>query len=111
MEKKIENLFGNEAFMEKFMALNTPEEIQALFAENGVEVSAEELHELIQEAMGKDAELNTEQLDNVNGGGAVSIAWLLLKGTWAFAVKVYGSPEKAVREIGLYWARKLGYRG
>lgn len=110
--QEIKSLFGNEEFVAKFNAVGDPDEIKALFKEYGVEISDEDLISLIKESVGEPAEteLGEDALDDVSGGVVATLA-KILAGTWAFAVKTYGSPENAVREIGLFWARKLGYKG
>lgn len=111
MSKNYKELFGNEEFVEKFNSLEGIESAKTLFAEYDVEISDEELAELIKEAVEKsDAEFSAEELDDVNGGIFGTLG-AILAGTWSLAVKTYGSPEKAVKEIGLFWARKLGYKG
>ena len=111
MNDKITALFGNEEFVAKFNALETIEDIKALFGAYGVDVTDDELKVLIDEAVGqKNDELNPEELDNVSGGIFATLG-AILAGTWSFAVKVYGSPEAAIAGIGTYWANKLKKRG
>lgn len=111
MNANVKELFGNQEFVEKFNALEGIESAKALFAEYGVEISNEELAELVNGAIENvNAEFSAEDLDDVNGGIFATLG-AILAGSWALAVKTYGSPENAVREIGLFWARKLGYKG
>ena len=112
MTTNIKELFANESFVNRFNTLEGIESAKDLFAEYGVEISNEELAELINGATGKnmDVEFSAEELDDVNGGVFATLG-AILAGSWKFAVKVYGSPENAIKEIGLFWARKLGYKG
>ena len=112
MKSEIKELFANEEFVEKFNMLEGIEAAKVLFAEYGVEITDEELAELIEGATESvsDTELSAEDLSDVSGGVFATLG-AILAGSWSFAVKVYGSPEKAVKEIGLFWARKLGYKG
>ena len=105
-EEKIKGLFGNEEFTKEFDEVSTPEEMKELFENYGAELTNEEIAEVINAA----AELDEAALENVNGGIFKTLATILYA-SWKFAVKTYGSEEKAIREIGLFWARKLGYKG
>ena len=110
-EEKIKGLFGNEEFVKKFDEVGAPEELKQLFDDYGAELTDEEIAEVINAATnGTAAELDEAALENVNGGIFTTLG-AILAGSWAFAVEVYGSPKAAVREIGLFWARKLGYKG
>lgn len=112
MNEKIKELFGKEEFMTKFNATESPEDIKALLNEYGVELSEEELKDMINAVLtgADDGEISIEDLENVNGGVVATMA-VILAGSWKFAVQTYGSEANAVRAIGTYWARKLGYRG
>ncbi|MBE5811168.1 MAG: hypothetical protein E7318_09585 [Clostridiales bacterium] len=110
-EEKIKGLFGNEEFVKKFDEVGGPEELKQLFDDYGAELTDEEIAEVINAATnGTAAELDEAALENVNGGVIKTLATILFA-SWKFAVKTYGSEEKAIREIGLFWARKLGYKG
>lgn len=109
-EAKIKDLFGNEAFLEKFNAVEDHEKLGDVFKEFGVELTEEELSDLIKTSLNH-AQLSADDLENVSGGGVIGVLTGVLKFTWDCAVDHYGSPKKAVREIGLFWARKLGYKG
>ncbi len=68
-EERIKVLFSDEAFVKELMALETPEEVQALLAENEIDLSVEEikqLNEFLSEHAGE--ELTEEDLENVAGG-------------------------------------------
>lgn len=69
--EQLNQLLENEAFMEKVTSAGSVEEIAAIFAENGVELSTEEIKGMIQEVIsGKTAggELDETALESVAGG-------------------------------------------
>lgn len=110
-EEKIKGLFGNEEFNQKFEKLSTPEEMQELFVEYGADLTDEEMAEVINAATnGTAADLDEAALENVNGGIFKTLGKLVYY-SWKFAVKTYGSEERALREIGRFWAKKLGFKG
>ena len=77
--KKLEKLMDTQDFMEAASACNTLEDLQKLLAEQGLELTVEELTALIAPvAVGADGELSEEALDNVAGGGRF-IDWLYNK--------------------------------
>ena len=110
-EEKIKGLFGNEEFTKEFDEVSTPEEMKELFENYGAELTNEEIAEVINAAVKEsDADLDEAALEDVNGGVFAALG-IILAGSWKFAVKVYGSEKAAIREIGLFWAKKLGYKG
>jgi len=69
-------LLRDEAFCQKLITVKTLEEAQTLFAENGVELTTEEIKALLQVIAkaakmicDNDGELPEEMLDEVSGGG------------------------------------------
>ena len=74
MEEKIRELMAREGFVEKVLACEEPEQVQELFAAEGVELSLEEVKAVgqkLNEALGESDELDEEALDNVAGGSAI----------------------------------------
>lgn len=71
---KIRELMDNEAFVEKLSEVSTVEEMQSIFADNGVEMTLDEINEMCMASvqMTDSDELSDTDLDNVSGG-AVSI--------------------------------------
>ena len=70
-EQRIQEVFSDEAFVEKLFSLETPEEAQAALKEKNVEVSVEELKQLrdfIATDSGENSELSLDTLDDVAGG-------------------------------------------
>lgn len=73
---KIEHLMDSEEFVQKLNLTNSVEEMQELFEQYGVEVSQEELNQLVALAyVGVDGELNEEAMENVVGGGLFQKFW------------------------------------
>ncbi len=75
MEEKIKALMAEEAFAEKLMACEEPEQVQALFAEKGVELSLDEVVAIgkgVSAALGEGDELDEDALDSVAGGSVAS---------------------------------------
>jgi len=72
-KEKFDILMANEEFVKKIVAMQTPEEVQAAFKEEGVEISTEEigvLGTLINEYIKKEEEpLDEQDLENIAGGG------------------------------------------
>lgn len=64
--KKLEELLSNEKFKAKIKALDSDEEIKALFAENGIEVEIENTVE---------GELGENELEDVAGGRSITQIW------------------------------------
>ena len=70
-DQRIQEVFSDEAFVQKLFSLETPEEAQAALKEKGVEVSVEELSHLrdfIVANVNEHGELSLDALDNVAGG-------------------------------------------
>lgn len=76
MEEKIIKMVEDQEFVTKMLSCEEPEQVQKLFADNGVEITLEEV-----KAMGKalaamsesDGELNEDDLEGVAGGSLKSI--------------------------------------
>lgn len=73
MEEKIKELVEDQEFVKKLLSCEEPEQVQKLFADNGVEISLEDV-----KALGKalaamaesDGELSEDDLEAVAGGSA-----------------------------------------
>lgn len=72
MKEKIEALSKNEAFAAKVKACETAEAICTLYAEEGIEITPEELDAAIEAMNVNDKEFSAEDLDNVAGGIFIS---------------------------------------
>lgn len=69
MQEKLNALLEDEAFLNKMLNAENPEQVSALFAENGITMSAKEVEILrsrLENAEG--GELSEDQLENVAGG-------------------------------------------
>ena len=85
-EKRIKEIFSDEAFVKGLLALETPEEVQAALKEKGVAVSIEEIMQLkdalikaSEKAAESGGELSLEELEEAAGG------FVLLTGLYAVA--------------------------
>ena len=69
MQEKLNALFEDEAFLNKMLNAENPEQVSALFAENGITMSAKEVEILRSRLENADGgELSEDQLENVAGG-------------------------------------------
>ncbi len=85
---KIKEIFADKDFVEKILAMETAEEVQAAIKAQGVELTIEEIEatkaELVNQLENKDSdEVSDEQLENVAGGFAVTTAILIAGGLLA----------------------------
>ena len=71
-KQQIQNLLNNEEFMKEILPMKTPEEVQAKFKKEGVDISIEEvgiLGSLINKSIEKNCEpLNEQELESIAGG-------------------------------------------
>lgn len=69
MSDKLNTLLEDEAFINKILNAEDPEQVSALFAENGVTLSVKEVEILRSRLENTDNdELSEDQLENVAGG-------------------------------------------
>ena len=72
-EKRLEELFGNQKFVDALKAARKAEEVVRLFAANGVEVSTEGAEAFLADRdKASDGELSEDALDAVSGGGLLA---------------------------------------
>ena len=74
MSNKVMEIFGNEQFKAAVANVTTPEDMQKLIAEYGLELTVDEVIELcgqIVKAMNSGDEIGEDELDNVAGGVVV----------------------------------------
>ena len=91
MEEKIKSLMSQQDFVDKMLACEEPEQVQALFAENDVELSLEEVKAIGQGLAAiaeSDGELTEDDLESVAGGIAVSTVIGLVSGVISAGVYV-----------------------
>lgn len=71
---KASELLEKDDFAEKLKLVESPEDVQKLFADNGVELSLEDIKNIAMESMknADDGEIDEEDLDNVSGGFVLS---------------------------------------
>ena len=105
--EKIQEVFSNEAFLQKLFTLETPAEVQAVLKEQGVELTVEQIMtirdmlikfqqgeitlEQLQQA--ENGELSEEMLEQVAGGAKAADYVLLIP------VKVIGGTPVAVATL------------
>lgn len=70
IQAKIQELMENKEFVEAFGKVTNAEEVVELFGKNGVEVPLEIAQELFTQ---EENDLNEEDLDDVTGGGLISM--------------------------------------
>ena len=69
MQEKLNALLEDEAFLNKMLNAENPEQVSALFAENGITMSAKEVEILRSRLENADGgEHSEDQLENVAGG-------------------------------------------
>ena len=69
MKEKITEFYNNKDFLDTLANSKTFEEASALFAEHGVEISADDLAEIAKDATTSKECLDETMLDQVSGGG------------------------------------------
>ena len=69
-EKRLEELFSDQKFVDALGAADKAEEVVRIFAENGVEMSTEEAEKFLEGCANgaQSGELNEDELDAVAGG-------------------------------------------
>lgn len=75
-------LLDDKEFVVKMLSQETPEDVQKLFQENGVEVSMEEVNALgaeLNRISTTGDELTEESLESVTGGIAAATVWAVAK--------------------------------
>ncbi len=71
MDEKIKQVVSEEGFVEKMLACEEPEQVQALFASKGIELSFEEIKAIssqLSAALNDSDEMDQDDLDFVAGG-------------------------------------------
>lgn len=75
MEEKIREIMAKEGFVDKLLACEEPEQVQELFAAEGVDLSLEEVRQIgagLNASLADSDELDEDSLDAVAGGVAVT---------------------------------------
>jgi len=75
MNEKLNTLLEDQDFIEKLTSAETDAEVQALLAENGVELTLEEINAVkkgVEARISEDGELSEDELENVAGGADIA---------------------------------------
>ena len=67
-EKKLQEVFSDEAFVQSLFEMDTAQEVQAALNEKGVAFTLEEIEAYKQQLVAKSGEMNAEDLSSVAGG-------------------------------------------
>ena len=102
IKAKVEELAQDTEWMQALSNAETTAEAAALFAQKGVEVTAEQLDQLVE--MQEQSELDEADLDNVAGGEIVTLvcAGIML----ASSLLAYGSAYALSREQASWYNQK-----
>ena len=74
-EKKVQEIFSDEAFVGSLMAMESAEEVQAAVKAKGLDLTVGDIERIkAQLVSGKSDELSSDDLDNVAGGFAITLA-------------------------------------
>lgn len=79
---KASEILSNDEVAKRYLSANSPEEMRSILAENGLEITLEELNDISvmsYELLNDKGELKTEDLDSVSGG--VPAGFILIGGT------------------------------
>lgn len=97
--EKIKDLMDNKNFVSKITAMEDPEQVQAAFAENGVDFTLEQINQIAELVINNNAEeLNEDALEAVSGGILTEIA-IVASGIALFA-NTMAEVNKARKEAG-----------
>lgn len=92
MSDKLNALLEDEAFINKILNAEEPEQVSALFAENGVTLSVKEVEILRSRLENTDNdELSEDQLENVAGGVDLDLIDDVLNSVVKIGGKLYSS--------------------
>lgn len=109
MEEKIKALLESEGFIDKMLACEEPEQVQALFAENGIELSLEEVKAIgagLESALNnEEGELDEDALEEVAGGVAVTAVISVTAALIAGGIKVGAAITRNWRTIRRWFRR------
>ena len=104
MQEKITELMAREGFAEKILECEEPEQVQALFAAEGVELSLEDVKNIgraLATATAEGDELDEDSLDAVAGGSAADYIVPIVDASEA----VYKAARSAYRALRRWFRR------
>ena len=74
-EKKVQEIFSDEAFVNSLLAMDSPEEVQTAVKAKGLDLSIGDIEKVkAQLVSGKTDELSADDLEGVAGGFAITLA-------------------------------------
>ena len=74
-EKKVQEIFSDEAFVSSLMEMETAEQVQAAVKAKGLDLSIADIEKVkAQLVSGKTDELSADELEDVAGGFAITFA-------------------------------------
>lgn len=76
MEEKVKELVADQGFVDKLLSCEEPEQVQALFAENGVELTLDDVKSIgqgLEKTLSSGEELSEDDLEAVAGGVAAVV--------------------------------------
>ena len=114
-EKRMQEIFADEAFVKELLSLETPEAVQAALKEKGIELSREEVEEIgkallkVVEAVSENGELSMESLDEVAGGvlstGAQVVVNLVIQAAKPAIIPALVATGAAAAAVGAFFKR------
>ena len=107
MEEKIQEVLAKEGFTEKLLACEEPEQVQALFAAEGIELTLDEVKQVgagLNAALAEGDELDEDSLDSVAGGVAISaVAGAIVTGVTLLAKVPWRRVGRALKRFFSRW--------
>ena len=102
-KRKLEEILGNEQLMKQISNTETKDEMQQLFADNGLPLSNEEIDGFINimNTISSSEELNSDELAQVSGGVDPFTIFSL---SWGIISKI----AKPCWRAGVWFAKKFG---
>lgn len=106
MDEKVMAVLQQEGFVDKMFSLENPADVQALFAENGIELTVDEVKAigrgLAQQLAEEGEELNEDDLDDVAGGSATAIVGAIVEGI-TYIVRNARRIGRAIKDFFRRW--------
>ena len=85
----LKELMDNEIFVQKIAKMESNEEVQKAFSEQGIDFTMEEINQVVEQLYGDDSELNEDKLEEVSGGIVITTTTLTVVGCVAAGVSLF----------------------